>query len=413
MLNKNLKVINISKVLLNHLGIEKKKLFFLTDFYSLINQRIRIYKINQNKATNNDFKNYLNEIFLIKKDILFSINFYNFYGKEVELRLFLNNSDNYYKIITGRVETEIEKFQDTLKIKELEEDFNQIYDKFIELTNIVDEYIYIYDLNEKSVWLSQSLKEELSLDQNLEIINYDVFQSLIYPDDLKSFNIKIKEENKDTVYNLNYRLLINNNYKWVLEKSKVTKINDKTVIISALSFINSRAFVKHSIENLDNLKQEFELKNHIEKLIKNDISFLLASFKITNLKQINNLYGREVANMAISEYIRKINQRFITQSGDIFRLTGSKFQFTITDIRNLGILKEGFLKNNNYLNMNFNYGSYSFSLNVKVGVCIYKKTYTPDDVINNSKNALEVAIDENYSRNIYIYGDINNEKKSM
>lgn len=413
-LNKNLKIINISTSLLEEFGLKSLFKYRFKNLIYLLNDKIRIDKKNQEKASNKEFIIYLKELVNKKNDVYFSLIFYNYLGKVVELKIFLNNKDNYFKTLYGTIESNPSNFSNDLKLKELEYDFNQIYDKFINTTNLIKQGIYIYDLEEQSIWLSQKFKEMLDLEQSIEVLDYKTFKSLIHPDDLKSFNLKLSNINDLDNFELSFRLKVNSNYIWFLENSKKTKIDNKETIISAIEIINTNNFSKHSIDNLDNLRQDFELTSHIDKLIKDEIPFLLASIKITNLKEINDKYSRQVANMALSEYIRKIKERFVTKSGDIFRLSGSRFVFTITDIRNLGLIKEGFLKNENYLNMTFNYGTYSFYLNIKAGVSIFKRAcYNTTEVINASKNALEVALNKDYSKNIYIHGDLKNEKRIM
>lgn len=413
-LSKNLKIINISKSLLKEFGLKSLKRYRFRNIIYLFNDKIRIYKNNQKNSTNKEFIIYLKDLLKEKKDFYFSFNFYNFNGNEVELKLFLNNQDSYFKTLYGNIETNVSNFSSEFKQKELENDFNQIYDKFINVSNLINEGIYIYDLEDQTIWLSSKLKEILDIDQTIEILEYEEFKKLIHKDDLKNFNLKLNQHNDLSNLELSYRLLINNKYYWFIEKSRKTKIDNKTTVISVITLINTKSFVKHNIEILDNLKEEYELPNHIDKLIKDEVPFLLASIKITNLREINEKYSREVANMALSEYIRKIKERFITKSGDIFRLTGSRFQFTITDIRNLGLLKDGFLQNQDYLNMSFNYGGYSFSLNIKAGVSIFRKgCYNTNEVIKGSLSALDVAMDLNYSKNIYIHGDLKDEKRIM
>ena len=85
---------------------------------------------------------------------------------------------------------------------------------------------------------------------------------------------------------------------------------------------------------------------------------------VHNLNDINERYGREVGNMFLSEYVKQLKQTFITESGDIFRMTGSRFSVIITDPRKVDLLTQGLKTQGPFLNVQLQYGSIQAELKV-------------------------------------------------
>ena len=88
------------------------------------------------------------------------------------------------------------------------------------------------------------------------------------------------------------------------------------------------------------------------------------------MPKINETHGREVGNMLMAEYIKKLRTTFVTESGDIFRVSGIEFAITITDPRKMDVLANGIKTNPTFLNLIMQYGSLSAELEVFAGIAI-------------------------------------------
>ena len=146
------------------------------------------------------------------------------------------------------------------------------------------------------------------------------------------------------------------------------------------------------------------------KLI-NDIilCFLKKSlFELSNIPTINKEYGREIGNMLILEYVKKLKMSFISESSDIFRVSGLIFAVTIVDPRKMELLRSGILQDSEFLNLPMNYGAISTKVEVSLGISSsYKDSKDAHKLYEMAHKALSVAKHESFKLNVCYYSDLN------
>ena len=150
-------------------------------------------------------------------------------------------------------------------------------------------------------------------------------------------------------------------------KEKGKRLFDDTahaVIMGVLNPMKTKHFMASHIDTLDDLKDNNELIAHMNKMFNEHRYFQLVVFKLVNLPKINEAHGREVGNVFMAEYVKKLKSTFITDYGDLFRITGIEFAMTITDPRKMEILAQGVKGNPSFLNLSMQYGSITAELEV-------------------------------------------------
>ena len=65
----------------------------------------------------------------------------------------------------------------------------------------------------------------------------------------------------------------------------------------------------------------------LKALIKTTRPFQLAIINLKNIPKINELHGRDVGNMLMGQYINRLKQTFVTESADLYRLSGLEVCF--------------------------------------------------------------------------------------
>ena len=124
-------------------------------------------------------------------------------------------------------------------------------------------------------------------------------------------------------------------------------------------------------EQFKKIKQAYEdLKigkkypDTIDERRKNNLYCDVLFIRLTNIKEINNDYGREVGNLFISEYVKKMKESFVSNNGDVFRMGGTSFIITLTDPNKSSIIDNSIKSGKPFLDVQMNYGNISSVLKV-------------------------------------------------
>ena len=177
--------------------------------------------------------------------------------------------------------------------------------------------------------------------------------------------------------------------------------------MSSINLVNTKHFMRSNIQNLDNLGDQNDLLIKLNKLIDEERYFHLAILRVKNLKYINELHSRDVGNMALSEYINKIEKAFTEEDGYVYRISGSTFALILVDQRKMSLIRNGVQANDDYLNMTLEYGSNKLELEVFAGISIINRDgYNENELLDTALKALKVAENPKYKGHICYYEDI-------
>jgi GGDEF domain-containing protein len=177
--------------------------------------------------------------------------------------------------------------------------------------------------------------------------------------------------------------------------------------MGTLNPMKTKHFQASQIDILDLLKDKNEFMAHMHKLFNDNRYFQLVVFRLQNIPKINEDYGREVGNMFIAEYIKKMSSSFVSESGDIFRITGIEFAITITDPRKMDVLANGVKSNPTFLNLNMQYGSISEALEVFAGIAVGgSDAHEEHQLYQAAYQALKISLNPQYSSHGCYYKDI-------
>lgn len=404
---------DMSSSLLRELNLDKddvigKKMF------SVFQSKIRFTKMNNEDANDRTVEKFFIEY---KKEVSsndhreLELQFNNFRGDAVILHLNIQPIFvlGRYKgfMVVGEKRSEEELMAIEKELKTTDNELESIRHKFIATLELTDEGLFYIDLDQKEIWVNDVLLEALHLPS--QTMNLSDFRELMDKDDLKKYlqTISGLTQTKDT-YKTSYRLLVDGQYIWVKEKGKrLFEDKSSSVIMGLISPMQQRHFRKTNIDVLDNIKDENYLIPDIQTLIKSKRPFQLAIFSLKNIPQINEEHGRSVGNMVMAQYVAKMKESFISESSDIYRLSGLDFAFTITDQRKMSILHSGIKSNEDYLNMNLQYGSLSVDLEVKIGIAqMYDDAINAEDLYQNAMLALKTANHPKYKGQGCYFKDI-------
>lgn len=411
--DKKERIKDMSASLLIELNMEKdevigKKLF------SIYNQSIRFTKYNSREVNNRQLENYYVDY---RKNAKMG-------DQEIEELSFLNNEGdpvllhmvmqpvfvmNKYRgrICVGEKKTDFDLLAVEKELNDRNSELESIRHKFIATLDLSEEGLFYIDLDERSIWASDYLVHMLRLPGNL--LDLTDFRRLIEAEDLKKYLALLGELSMNKrQYQISYRILVEGRYLWFKEKGiRLFEDQNSSTIMGTLKPQKTRHFQASNIDELDLLKDRNDFMLHMHKLFKDGRYFQCMVFRLKNMPQINEDHGREIGNMLMAEYIKKMRTNFVSESGGIFRISGIEFAVILTDPRKIDVLENGTASNPSFLNIDMQYGSIHAELEVFAGIAIGGSDASEEhELYQCAIQAIKVSENPRYSAQVCYYKDI-------
>ncbi|TVP84872.1 MAG: diguanylate cyclase [Acholeplasmataceae bacterium] len=404
---------DISTSLLQELHMDKDEIIG-KKLFTVFNKTIRFTKLNQteinNRALENHYLEYRENAKPGDSDIQ-ELSFFNADGNPVILHMVMQPvfALGRYKgrICVGEKKSDFNMLAVEKELSDRNNELESIRHKFIATLEISEEGLFYIDLDERTIWASDTLVDMLKLPGNL--LDLTDFRRLIESEDLKKYlailgDLTINKKQ----YTTSYRVLVDGQYVWFKEKGKrLFEDQNAAVIMGTLNPVKTRHFKASNIDELDNLKDQNDLMVTMNQLFKNNKYFQLKVIHLKNMPKINELHGREVGNMLMAEYIRKLRATFVTEKGDIFRIGGIEFAVLVTDPRKMEVLANGIKSNKTFLNLKMQYGSISVELEVFAGIAIGgNDAHDEHKLYQAAAQALKIAENPQFDGHGCYYKDI-------
>lgn len=264
------------------------------------------------------------------------------------------------------------------------------------------------------IFYDEDLHGLFATDQFLEItgtknnnLSLEEYASLIHKDDQSAYlqNIR-KASKKNPNFEMKYRVLKSGIYVWVIETVKVFEFEKKTQLISTIKGIDIKLFPETSIHEIDSLPQEPQLFQYLNQIMKETEPFYVVMIHLTNIPDINSRFGREVGNLMIAEYIKKMRYHFAKDINSIFRITGIQFALIIKEQRKYEVLLRALQSGGDLINLSLAIGGIQQVIYPNLGLVKRDpwSNYSMNELINLSNKALNEAI-TNIKKNYAIFGE--------
>lgn len=406
------RITDISDNLLEDLQMTKEEVI-KQKLFDILNRAIRITQINGKNFSNRDLEDRFNQYKKINEpneNLKLEISFFNAEGDTTIIHLIdqamFSRLGYYGRFLIGEKKTDFNLLSVEKQLKQTSLQLETLQEQFIATLEVSNEGLAFTDIEDESMWISDNLVEQLGLVSN--DIHQEDFLKLMQPDDLSRYLTKAnKLTPSQPNLEMKYRLFTRGVYRWYIEKSKKVFLDDRSMIMSSINLVNTKHFMRSNIQNLDNLGDQNDLLIKLNKLIDEERYFHLAILRVKNLKYINELHSRDVGNMALSEYINKIEKAFTEEDGYVYRISGSTFALILVDQRKMSLIRNGVQANDDYLNMTLEYGSNKLELEVFAGISIINRDgYNENELLDTALKALKVAENPKYKGHICYYEDI-------
>ncbi len=407
------RVKEISESFLSELGCKKEEIIG-KNFFEFASGKVRFFRIDDTETSNDMLRNFyraypktVNPNDETKREIYL----YNKMGQTVILNL-LEKPIFFHGKYKGRMNIGQKRDNNVLlaaekELKNQNQALESVQHKFISTLELTSEGVYFYEIEKNYIWFNDNLVQILSLNQNT--LSITDFHSFIHPDDFGVYKDTIDKLTPESPkYKVNYRFKAGYNYQYVTEVGK--RIFEDKVNPTILAFVSkyeNSYFAKTSYKHLDEIKSYDELVTDVNILRNNNMNFDLVTLRTTNLSAINDTHSRKIGDMILSEYIKQVRSSFVTDSSDIYRVTGTDFVFTITDGRKMDFLRRCIESGNEVMNFKMQYGNVSVVLEINMGIAqSYSDGNDAATLIANSKKALIVSLNTKYTSNYAFFKDI-------
>ncbi len=373
------KVKDISVGFLQELGLDKEDVIG-KKLNQTLAKSIRIQQLNNEDATAKDiqlfFNKYKKTVQPNQTDIL-EIVFLNALGERSLIRFMIQPVFVFAKfrglVAVGEKKTDIELIAVEKELEQSNLELESIRHKFIAVLELSKEGLFSIDLNKKEIWMNNTASQLFQFGS--ENTPYETFlHRMVKEDQEKREQIILRLSAEAPTYEFKYRILRDNQTVWLVEKGKYLFDNhEKGIIMGTIQAVQTKHFQASNIEILDALKTYHEIEIDLGKKLNNQQFFDILFVSIHNLNALNLKYGRDVGNMFLSEYIKQMRKTFISESGDIYRMSGSRFIILITDPRRVDLLEKGLSSGTHFMDVSMQYGNIRDQL--EVNAVMMESTY--------------------------------------
>lgn len=291
------------------------------------------------------------------------------------------------------------------KIEEINLESELLRERFISTIEILYEGISFRESN-GTIYGSDKYIKFMGIRSN----NFDVyeFEEKVHKDDLIAYqNALEKTTKKRPVYRINYRIKNQGKIIWIKEVGKRIVIEKKITYISIIKPLEIKQFPETEIDVLNSLPNERQMYDEMQEITRNKSPYNLVLIKLTNIPKINDNYGRDVGDLMMGEYLKKLQFNFFKDFGSMYRVTGITFGVIIKDDKKFEFLERALTGSGELLNLSMVFGGVTQTLYPHLGIA--QSPYhgkTPDKMIEEANVALKIAEKEHSNANFCFFDRI-------
>ena len=288
------------------------------------------------------------------------------------------------------------------EIVEINEMADLLQKRFISTIEILHDGMCFKDEGEDFFGTDRFI-EIFGLENN--IFSEETFEEKIYKDDLVEYKKVLEKLTKKTpIYTTTYRVKNNDNYVWVKEVGRKIILQKKSSYISIIKPMDIKQFPDSEIDVLNELPSHKKMYEEIQKLTRVGTPFTLIYIRLTNIPKINEKYGRDVGDLMMGEYLKKLRYNFIKDNHGLYREGGINFALIVKDERKVELIDRALQHGGDLFNMKMVFGGITQTLYPNLGISQSShNAKNADDIIEEANEALKITLKESYDANYHYY----------
>lgn len=292
--------------------------------------------------------------------------------------------------------------------KELEDvsDMSELLRKrFVSTIELLHDGISFRDFD-NSVFGSDRYIELIGLKDNQFTV--EEFENRIYKDDQYPYrNALEKTSKRNPIYTIDYRVGNDGKYMWIKETGKRIIITKKITFISIIKAMDIKEFPETEIDVLNELPTYKKMYDEMQKLTRSKNPYHLVKIKLSNIPKINEKYGRDVGDLMMGEYLKKLRYNFIKDNQSLYRIGGIDFGLLIKDEKKYEFLERALSGGGDLLNLQMVFGGITQTLYPNLGIAESPyESKTPDKVLEEANEALNISMKDQSNKNYCFYDQV-------
>jgi diguanylate cyclase (GGDEF)-like protein/PAS domain S-box-containing protein len=241
-------------------------------------------------------------------------------------------------------------------------------------------------------------------------LNYNEFSEqelleIIHKDDVLEYQKNIKNLSKRSpIYKTTYRVKKNGGFLWIKEVGKLIVHDKKNTYISLIKPMDVKQFPESEVDVLNSLPNSQNLRVEMQRLKSHKIPYYFVLIQLTNIPQINEKYGRDIGDLFMGEYLKKLRYNFIKDEESLYRVDGVKFAMILKNEKKYEVLKRALTGTGELMNFTMQFGGVEQAVYPNLGVT--SSPYEAKDVeqvLKEANKALKETLVPNTKNNYAFY----------
>jgi GGDEF domain-containing protein len=287
------------------------------------------------------------------------------------------------------------------KYDQLVNESEALRERFIATMDVLKDGL-IYQDHEDRLFFTEPAMVPLKLKE--PEMTYETFISMLHPDDVNTYQeVHLKGLKSEKKYTTKFRVKVDHYYVWFEISGISVKISKHPLTVMQMRPVDIRLFPRTDVDVLNQSLIEADLDQVITTLHQNRSPYTVIAMRLSNIPGINAKYGRDVGDMMMGEFLKKMRYHFIKEDQRLFRLQGILFIMILTDERKANYLVTALKEDSGLLQTTMQIGGVNESVYPYFGV-VHVKTFNEHalEMKNQSIEALKESLQETTQENFYI-----------
>lgn len=228
---------------------------------------------------------------------------------------------------------------------------------------------------------------------------------IIHKEDVLSYQKVLQNlSKKNPVYKTTYRVKKSDHYLWIKEVGKLVIHNKKNTYISIVKPMEVKLFPESEIDVLNSLPTSQKMMVELQRLKSDRIPYYFVLIQLTNIPSINEKYGRDIGDLFMGEYLKKLRYNFIKDEESLYRVDGIKFAMILKNEKKYEVLKRALTGTGELMNFTMQFGGVEQTVYPNLGVVSSPyEAKDVDRVIQEANSALKETLVANAKHNYAFY----------
>lgn len=242
------------------------------------------------------------------------------------------------------------------------------------------------------------------LDFEKNEFTFDAFMARMHREDINAYENTLKKtSNKNPYYKTSYRYKIHDKFIWIEEIGRRIIVDRTKTYISIIRGLDVKMYPKTDIDVLNTMQTDKEFLDHLQSLNRMKTPYTLIFIELANIPKVNEKYGRDIGDLMMGEFLKKLKFNFVKDAQSLYRLSGIRFALILKDQRKYEVLERALSHGGDLMNFDMRYGGVNQSIFPYFGIHHVSMFSQPvNDLVQRAHKALNIALEDHTQENYFV-----------